>query len=318
VLLASSPVITLLLLPVPVPRHILIPAPYPSIGKLLSSTTNLVWLSLERIPHSGYIAPETIVPCLSMLPRLGSLVLKFEYPRSPAQRESRHPPPLTRVVFPNLASFNFRGDIEYVEDILSQIETPVLDEAVFGFFNQLVFDSPLLGHFIRGTETFTTIHTACVEFFSDFIAVTLPRLGETADDDQVALHLSISCKSLDWQLSALAQVLGSFLSSLQTLETLEIKVHHEDWQGELEIEVIQWRELLHPFTSVKHMTLDKSARLIAPALQELGGQRATEVLPALQDLFLTTSWLPPGPIKEGIEQFIATRQLHGHPVTVHY
>jgi len=58
---------------------------YSSIGKLLSSTTNLVWLSLSRIPHSGYIAPDTIVPCLSMLPRLESLLLGLQYPRSRTQ-----------------------------------------------------------------------------------------------------------------------------------------------------------------------------------------------------------------------------------------
>jgi len=290
--------------------------PYPSIGKLLSSTTNLVQLCLEGIPRSGYIAPETIVPCLSMLPRLGSLELGFQYPRSRAQRESRHPAPLTRVVFPNLTYLDFQGDIEYLEDILSQIETPVLYDARFRLFNQLVLDTPLLGHFIRRTETFMTIHTAPVQFSSDNIAVTLPGLGETADDDFVALYLTISCEPLDWQLSALAQVLDSLLSSLQTVENLEIEVYHEDWQGE--IEVIQWRELLHPFTSVKHVTLNESAELIAPALQELVGERATEVLPALQDLCLKTSWRTSGPVKEGIEQFIATRRLYGHPVTVYY
>jgi len=290
--------------------------PYPSIGRLLSSTTNLVQLCLWDIPHSGYIAPETIVPCLSMLPRLEALFLKFEYPRSLAQRESRHPSPLTRVVFPNLTYLNFHGDIEYLEDFVSQIETPVLDRALFWFFNQLAFDTPLLGHFIRRTETFMTIHTARVVFFDGTIVVILLGIGETADDDRVALHLAISCEPLDWQLSALAQVLDSFLSSLQTVESLEIRVRHPDLQGE--IEVIQWQELLRPFTSVKHATLDESARLIAPALQELAGERTIEVSPALQDIFLTTSWPPSGPVKEGIEQFIATRQLHGHPVTVHY
>ena len=290
--------------------------PYPSIGNLLSSTTNLVQLWLWDIPRSGYIAPETIVPCLSMLPRLKSLLLRFQYPQSWAQRQSRHPPPLTRVVFPNLTYLDFYGDIEYLEVILSQIETPVLDEAVFCFFNQLVFDTPLLGHFIHRTEAFMTIHTARVQFFRDNIAVTLPVLGETPDDDHVALHFCISCKPLDWQLSALAQVLNSSLSSLQSVESLEIAVDNEDWQGE--IEVIQWQELFHPFTFVKNVALDKSARLIAPALQELVGERATEVLPTLQDLFLTTSWPPSGPVKEGIKQFISTRQLHGHPITVHY
>jgi len=108
--------------------------PYPAIGKLLSSTTNLVRLSLWGIPHSGYIAPEMIGPCLSMLPRLKSLTLGFRHPLSLAHRANRHPPPLTRVIFPNLTSLNFRGDIEYLEDILSQIETPMLNRSYFRLF----------------------------------------------------------------------------------------------------------------------------------------------------------------------------------------
>ena len=69
------------------------------------------------------------------------------------------------------------------------------------------------------------------------------------------------------------------------------------------------------------MTLESknSVRLVAPALQELTGGRATEVLPALQNLFLDTEdWQPSGPVKEAIEQFIDARKLCGHPVTVHY
>ena len=109
--------------------------PYPSIGKLLLSTTNLVRLYLWDIPHSGYIAPEAIVPCLSMLAKLGFLLLGFLHPRSRAHQTSRHPPPLTRVAFHNLTFFRFKGDAEYLEDILSQIETPVLKHGDFSFFN---------------------------------------------------------------------------------------------------------------------------------------------------------------------------------------
>jgi len=293
--------------------------PYPSIGRLLSSTTNLVSLTLLSIPHSGYFSPETIVPCLSMLPSLGSLILGFRYPRSQAHRANRHPPPLTRVVFPGLTFLRFGGDIEYLEDILSQIETPMLNESYFWLFNQLVFDTPLLGYFIRRTETFITTHTARVIFSSRYVMVILWGQEEMANNDVETLSFSISCKPLDWQLSALPQVLNSFLSSLSTLDSLEIEVPHEDWEGE--IEVIQWQEFLHPFTAVKEMTLkdEASVRLVAPALRELARERATEVLPALQDLSLTTSgWSPSGPLKEAIEQFIATRRLDGHPVTVHY
>jgi len=289
--------------------------PYPSIGKLLSSTANLVRLSLWGIPHSGYISPETMVPCLSMLPRLGSLALGFRHPRSRAHRASRHPPPLTRVVFPSLTYLQFRGDIEYLEDILSQIETPMLNQSEFYLFNQLVFDIPLLGHFIRRTETFTATHTARVRFYDSAVSVTLFGREEMANDGAVNQSLSISCEPLDWQLSALAQVLDSFVSSLSTLESLEIAIGHKDWQGE--IDAIQWRECLHPFATVKKISLKDEASVRLPALRGLTGERATEVLPALQNLSLTTSgWSLSGPLKEAIEQFIATRQLDGHPVTL--
>ena len=293
--------------------------PYPSIGNLLSSTTNLVRLFLHCIPHSGYISPETIVPILSTLSRLESLILGFQHPRSEAHRGTRHPPPLSRVVLPNLTFLYFKGNIEYLEDVLSQIETPLLDETEFCFFNQLVFDTPLLAHFIRRTETFMKIYAARVEFFDSTVGVTLSERDETDDNNGEALELRISCKSLDWQLSAVAQVLNTFLPSLPTLESLGIEVPREDQQ--YEIEVTQWQEFLNPFTSVKDMTLEseESVRLIAPALQELAGGGATAVLPALQNLFLKTDgWQPSGPVKEAIEQFISTRQLHDHPVTVHY
>jgi len=282
----------------------LVGIPYPSIRKLLSSTTNLVWLSLRRIPHSGYFAPGTIVPCLSTLARLESLRLGFKYPRSRAHRASRHLPPLARVVFPNLTSLGFSGDVEYLEDILCQIETPALAESQFCFFNQLVFDTPILGHFIRRTETFTTIHTAHVQFCYWSVVVTLSGREEMAGDEWEALRLVIICEPLDWQLSALSQVLNSILSSFPSLDRLEIRMRDEDWQDE--IEVTQWWEFLHPFTSVKEMTLQSeySVRLVAPTLQDLAGERATEVLPALQAIFLRTySWRASGPLKDAIGQF---------------
>jgi len=137
--------------------------------------------------------------------------------------------------------------------------------------------------------------------------------------DGEALELRISCKPLDWQLSALPQVLNSFLSSLSTLESLEIVVSRGDLQGE--IEVIQWQEFFHPFTAVKKMSLKGAAsvQLVALALRELAEEGATEVLPALQNLSLMTSgWSPPGPLKEAIGQFVAARRLYGRLVTVHY
>jgi hypothetical protein len=175
--------------------------PYPSIGKLLPSTTNLVHLSVLCIPLSGYIAPEAIVPCLSMLAKLESLQLGFRHPRSQAHQTSQHPPLLTRVAFPNLTLFNFRGEIEYLEDILSQIETPMLNQSYFFFFNRLVFDTPLLGHFIRRTKVFMTTHTARITFNSLDVEVILLGQEEMDNHDGESpkpLRLRISCQPLDW------------------------------------------------------------------------------------------------------------------------
>jgi hypothetical protein len=83
------------------------------------------------------------------------------------------------------------------------------------------------------------------------------------------------------------------------------------WQGN--IKSSQWLELFHPFTAVKELHLSwDSAPLIAPALQELVGDRVTEVLPALQKLSLTNPL--PRPVQETTGQFVAARQLAGHPI----
>ena len=55
------------------------------------------------------------------------------------------------------------------------------------------------------------------------------------------------------------------------------------------------------------LDLEDLVRLVAPALQEFAGDRATEALPALQRLFSRPDgWSISRPVKEAIDQFIAT------------
>ena len=197
----------------------------------------------------------------------------------------------------------------------------MLKETDFSLFNQLVFDTQLLARFIRRTETFMTFDTARVVFSSFIVGVSLFGQEEMANndlEDWERLQLEIRCKVLDWQLSALSQVLNTLPTSFPTFDRLEIGMYHKDWQNE--IEDIQWQEFFYPFSSVKTIILESedTVRLVAPALQNLTEERATEVLPALQNISLMTTERPSGSVKEAIEQFIATRQLYGHPVIVHY
>ena len=56
------------------------PPPASGLPKLLLSATHLVRLYLYNIPHSGYISPEVMASCLSVLTRLESLVIRFKSP----------------------------------------------------------------------------------------------------------------------------------------------------------------------------------------------------------------------------------------------
>jgi hypothetical protein len=81
------------------------------------------------------------------------------------------------------------------------------------------------------------------------------------------------------------------------------------------IENDQWLDLLRLFDGVEDLYLSREITdYIAPALQELVGERATEVLPNLQSLFLELhrSQL----VQDVVGQFIAARQLSGHPIVV--
>src|SRR6266849_3978748 len=58
-----------------------IPIPFRGLRKLLLTATDLVFLYLTKIPHSGYFSPEAMVTCLSALTRLKTLHFEFESPR---------------------------------------------------------------------------------------------------------------------------------------------------------------------------------------------------------------------------------------------
>jgi hypothetical protein len=78
----------------------------------------------------------------------------------------------------------------------------------------------------------------------------------------------------------------------------------------------QWLELFHPFTAVKNLYISSEfAPRVVPALKELIGEGVTEVLPALQTLFLEEP-LSSGPVQKTVEQFVAARQLAGHLISV--
>jgi hypothetical protein len=128
--------------------------------------------------------------------------------------------------------------------------------------------------------------------------------------------LDLSYSTSDLNLSSLARLYCSALPPLSTFEHLCICNDQQYWKDGLEND--QVLEFFRPFTSVKDLVLSsKMARLVAPAIGRLTADSATEVFPALQNIFVE-ELQSLGPVQEAIGRFAAVRQLSDHPVAVHH
>ena len=290
--------------------------PFPGLPKLLLSATQLVELYLSNIPHSGYIPPEAIVTALSTLTRLVHLRLSFESPQSRPDPDHQRPPPTTRSVLPSLRYFEFKGDSEYVEVVMAHIDSPRLRYLETTLFNDIVFDTPQLTQFISRTPIMQALEIALVTFDGDAAAVELSSLEYSRLRER--LRVKVPCRGLDWQVSSMEQICASCLPPLPTLD-LHIRGYpHYRQHRQGNVDNVLWLRLLQPFTSVKNLYLSEEiAGRIVPALQELVGDRATEVLPTLEIIFLEEGQRS-GPVQEGIQQVVAVRQATNHPIAVSY
>ncbi|KAI9452740.1 hypothetical protein F5148DRAFT_497315 [Russula earlei] len=290
---------------------------FPGIPKLLMSANHLLVLILWNIPDSGYFSPQALVTALSAMSRLESLNLKFRSPRSRPDPPSRSTPPLIRSILSALTYLLFQGVHEYLEDLLAQIEAPLLSTLAITFFMDLDFVVPQLHRLISQAERFKTCDKAFVE--TSYRAIQFGIFRETPQSPEISLE--IRCRELDYQLSSLAQVCGSSLL-LSTLVQLDIVDHwhvlprpHSHRIDD--IETTQWLELLDPFTAVKDLRLsNRVARHVCQALEELAEERVTQVLPSLHNVFLR-SLQPLESVPKFIVRFVVARQLAGHPVTVY-
>ena len=291
---------------------------FPGFPKLILSATHLVYLGLFDIPHSGYISPEAMVALLSVLSSLEDLSLHFRSPQPRPDLESRRLPSPKRSTLPALYFIYFRGVTEYLEELVTRIDTPQLQYMHITFFNQIDFDIPRLAQFINCTPTLSprALDEAHVQF-NDTTAIVKFRHWASPPSHLENLRINVSCREPDWQLSSIEQVCNSSLHPLFMAEDLYIEHQYSElvWKDGA-IDNTLWLQLLLPFTAVKNLYLSKQfASGIAAALQELARGGITEVLPSLQNI-LVEGLEPSGSLREDIGQFVTARQLSGHPVAI--
>ena len=285
-------------------------ASFLGLPKLLLLTPDLVELTLRNIPYSGYISPEAMVDCLSRLMRLKELDLAFTSPRSRPDQESRRPPLPTRTLLLNLTDFSFDGASDYLEDFVARIDAPLLNRVTLEVFHQVTFDTPQLALFISRIPHLRARDEARILFSDDKASITLP-----GPVDQ-GLDLEVGCGQLDLQLAFVARACSSSFPQalITTVERLYIWYWPDDRPDN--VENSKWLELFRPFTAVKGLYLSRElVPCIAATLQGLAGERVTEVLPALQELFVEGIH-PSGSDQKAFEPFLAARRLSGHTIAI--
>ncbi|KAH9992505.1 hypothetical protein BJV74DRAFT_950975 [Russula compacta] len=283
---------------------------FPEFPKLALSATQLSNLCLWNIPDAGYISPEAMATCLTTLPNLISLSIGFGSPRSRLDKISL--PPRTRAVLPALTSFRFSGASAYFEDLISQIDTPLLYQLNMSLFIEHIsdlFTTPRLLPFITHAERLQPLNRAELTFS--------PAKAKIALGLPICLEITIHVPGNWHPMAQLCKAISPLLSHVELLEiNRDSRLQAVGEPGDAN-EPPSLLEVLRRFPAVQSLYMSSEGPLSMPALQELAGERATEALPALRSLYFkgstgsTSVW-------EVTESFIAARQHSNHPVDIHW
>ena len=274
---------------------------FPALPKLLLSTTQLVTLRLSSVPTLRHMSPREIVTCLAALPKLKQLdITHFDKFPDPDQSSLR-----TRVVLPSLTSFYFNGICGHLEDLVAQIDTPMLQ--TLSLTLGVIIRAPQLLRFISCAEKLKPPTRAVFVFGQSRLLLKFtPSDGvEFSTNDYHSADqftaMSLLCLSLSPLLSRVERLYFGHSLPPSTQDFVDSE---------------HWLNLFRPFIAVQSLCVPKKAwPRVELALRALSEPRATEVLPELRTLYLEE---PPEEAKKSIESLISERGLTVQSYTAAY
>ncbi|KAN0130782.1 hypothetical protein V8E53_011457 [Lactarius tabidus] len=269
---------------------------YPALPTLLLSPSSLVELELwpKSISETGYISPEAMVASFSALPMLEKFTIEFQ--EATPRPDRTRPPPTSRTVLPALASFQFRGATEYLEDLVARIDSPQL-VAITIAYSDPPDDFPvaqLIGFIDSSVGPRSAIFRP-----SPFI-VNLhrdQRRGITRDSE-----------TIQWEFTHMKQALSYVSAALSNVVHLELR----RGPGFGCVSGGEWRHLLSQFSHVQTLKLcGRLSERMVRTMQDIAEE--TRVTGGFESLELICLQDQPA---SSIENFIALRKHSGHLVTV--
>ena len=287
---------------------------FPSLPKLLSSTSDLVRLDLEDIPMTGegHISPDAMATCLSVLTKLRSLTIVFLEQRPSHYPTDQHPPPSTHTVLPALVDLGLEGPHGYLEDLVGRLDAPLLKSGFLQSYDEPIFDTPRVPQFIHSTKMFKLLGEVKVSFYKGSITTCFCSLISPA-----VFFLSLPCSGLPSQVTIMERICAQWpplVSHVGFLKLDDLFIQVEKWWEA----VTPWLGFLRLFTAVQTLRLRGTAPVshVARMLGELEGERATEILPALRIIEVDCSEQRASRILCLLGSFLVAREDLGRPVVV--
>jgi hypothetical protein len=296
-------------------RHLnLVGIDIPKRLRLLTSTVSLVTLVFTNIRAPGYFLPRLLAARLQSLPQLENFSVGFAVPipRPRAQSDLLSKRGAT-MTLPNLKHLAYQGVGAYLECLVAQIRTPLLERLEITLFNQIAFELPHLSRFTNIMEGLK-LPIAKVNFGRNTVSVITDHPNSPQYDGRISLH--VICRQMDWQIDCATQICNVLMHRVFGVEELILTFHEEtmptEWENG-EIDDTTWHDLLRAFVGVKEL------HVCAALSQELS--RALQVddvlgsdsgfLPNLQEI---VSEFEGSDAENLFSSFIHARQIAGNPV----
>ncbi|KAH9080189.1 hypothetical protein EDB83DRAFT_2608308 [Lactarius deliciosus] len=296
---------------------------FPRLPALLLSARNLVSLQLESVPPThydhGYISTEEIVSSLAVLTKLRTLDIK-RYPSEdsepspiPSHVQRRRPDPPMLAALPALTQFVFGRDFEYLEDLVAQIDAPLVEDVRIEYLTEEVQTRQLSQFIDRSNLKRAQFRRAKVTFHSDqvYIDLDLPQ-GEYLQA-KFSIIMTLNYATTASPVFYVVLVLGQLVAMTSSVGHLRVYFRDPTIPRRVGKDLLEseWLPLLSLFSAVEVLQVSGGLEgCIASALEDTAEETLTILLPALQLL-----WLEDDNCNKP-KRFLSSRQHSGRPVTI--
>jgi len=229
---------------------------FPTLPQLLLSSRYLLSLSLRSDTVMGsttFLSPEAFTSALSAASQLKDLSLHLRYEPKDVPGSIYLPSP-NHLLLPALNKFCFNGSGDYLEDFVSRIHAPLLEQLDVVLWWPHVADFPHLSHFIHRAEQLGSLpHLTSIRLKNRAFQIIHCFRHLPSHQKIVRLQLDIF---FDWQVSQVHHVCQQLSPLMSNVEQLVIAANQSLELLQDKTKPASWLQLLQPF----HCVLQQRAR----------------------------------------------------------